>query len=53
MEAMPIVAHDGLREVIDWAQRAGPHVSALSNKNIYLIWDDIQYQECAGFMRIV
>ena len=40
-------------EVIEWALRAGPHVSALTEENVYLIWDDVQYQERAGFVRIV
>ena len=41
------------REVIEWARQAGPHVSALSPENLYLIWDDVGYQERAGFVNIV
>ena len=40
-------------DVIARALDAGPHVSALSPDGIKLIWDDIQYQVDAGFVRIV
>lgn len=39
--------------VIEAAKNAGPHTSACSPENVELIWDDIQYQEEAGFVRVV
>jgi hypothetical protein len=32
---------------------AGPHVSALIPENTKLIWEDIEYQVNAGFVRII
>ena len=39
--------------VVRRAIEAGPHVSALTPGGIELIWEDIQYQVQAGFVRIV
>lgn len=44
---------DWPEKVIRTAARAGPHVSALTDENVELIWDDIAYQEAAGFVQIV
>jgi hypothetical protein len=41
------------REVIDQAMKTGPHTSALSEENVKLIWEDVQYQERLGFVRIL
>jgi hypothetical protein len=40
-------------EVINAAREAGPHVSALTDENVQLIWEDIEYQKQAGFVRVV
>ena len=40
-------------EVIEAARRAGPHDSACTPDNVDLIWEDITYQQEAGFVRIV
>lgn len=40
-------------EILEQAKLAGPHVSALMDENVHLIWDDVQYQERAGFIKIV
>jgi hypothetical protein len=40
-------------EVIAAARHTGPHVSALTEENIQLIWDDVEYQQQAGFVRVV
>ena len=40
-------------EVIQAARETGPHTSACTPENVELIWDDIQYQAEAGFVRIV
>lgn len=40
-------------DVIDAARKAGPHVSAMTDDNVQLIWDDIMYQRDAGFIRIM
>ena len=39
--------------VIEAAKHAGPHVSALLPDNVNLIWDDVQYQQQAGFVKIL
>ena len=39
--------------VIDQAMKTGPHTSATTEENVALIWDDIQYQERLGFVRIM
>ena len=41
------------KDVIDQALLAGPHVSALTEAAVELLWDDIQYQVDAGFVKIV
>ena len=33
--------------------KTGPHTSATTEENVALIWDDIQYQERLGFVRIM
>ena len=38
---------------IETALAVGPHVSARTPDNIRLIWDDVQYQADAGFIKIV
>jgi hypothetical protein len=40
-------------EVVQAARAAGPHVSALTDENVKLIWEDIEYQQQAGFVRVV
>jgi hypothetical protein len=40
-------------EVKKQAAKSGPHTSAMSPENVDLIWEDIQYQERDGFVRIV
>ena len=40
------------RRVQAQALRAGPHNSALTPKGVELLWEDIQYQVDAGFVRI-
>ncbi len=40
-------------EVIEAARNAGPHVSALTPDNIKLIWEDVQYQVDAKFVKLV
>jgi hypothetical protein len=40
-------------EIIAAAKAAGPHVSALTPENVSLIWDEIQYQRDAGFIKLV
>lgn len=44
---------DWTEEVIQAARKAGPHVSACTPENVELIWDDIGYQEEAGFVRVI
>jgi hypothetical protein len=44
---------DWPKEAINNARQAGPHVSALTEENVELIWDEIGYQEQAGFIRRV
>lgn len=39
-------------DAIDRALAAGPHVSACAPAGVELIWEDIQYQVDAGFVRI-
>ena len=39
--------------VIKAAMAAGPHVSAMTDDNVLLIWEDVTYQSDAGFVRIV
>ena len=39
--------------VLDRAWQAGPHVSALTDENVILVWEDLSYQENAGFVQIV
>ena len=41
------------REAIEAARAAGPHVSAMDPDNVSLIWEDLEYQQSAGFARIV
>ena len=41
------------QDVLDAAKAAGPHVSALMDDSIELIWEDVTYQQRAGFIRIV
>ena len=41
------------KEVIEKALEAGPHVSALTPKGVELLWEDVQYQADAGFVRII
>ena len=40
-------------DVIQVARNTGPHVSALSPENIKLIWEEIDYQTKAGFVRCI
>ena len=40
-------------DVIEEARKAGPHKSASTPEAAELIWDDIQYQVDAGFVKIV
>ena len=40
-------------DVIANARQAGPHVSAMTEENVILVWDDLRYQEKAGFVQIV
>ena len=40
-------------EVIEEAKKVGPHKSALTPAAAELIWEDIQYQVDAGFVRVV
>jgi hypothetical protein len=40
-------------DVIEAAKQSGPHISALTDENIQLIWDDVEYQQQAGFVRVV
>ena len=42
-----------LKDVVEQAKKAGPHVSALRPKGAALTWEDIQYQVDAGFVKIV
>ena len=41
------------KEVIDAARTAGPHVSALTPDNVKLIWDEVDYQVQAKFVKLV
>ena len=41
------------QEVIEQALRTGPHVSAMTPSGVELLWEDIQYQEKAGFVKII
>lgn len=41
------------REVQQYALAAGPHVSAITPENAAVIWEDIRYQEAAGFVRVL
>jgi len=38
---------------VETALAVGPHVSAQTPDNVRLIWDDVQYQADAGFIKIV
>ena len=40
-------------EVLKAAKSAGPHVSAMLDENVELLWEDVRYQERAGFIKIV
>ena len=40
-------------DVIEQAIATGPHVSALTESGAALLWEDIQYQVDAGFVRIL
>ena len=40
-------------DVIEQAIATGPHVSALTDSGAALLWEDIQYQVDAGFVRIL
>jgi hypothetical protein len=40
-------------EVIEIAQTTGPHVSALTLENVDLVWEEIDYQVEAGFIKVV
>jgi hypothetical protein len=40
-------------EAKEVARAAGPHVSALTPENAKLIWEEIQYQEDAGFIKVI
>ncbi len=40
-------------EVLEAAREAGPHKSASTEEAVKLIWEDIEYQRDAGFVRIV
>ena len=40
-------------DIIAAAKETGPHVSALSPENVRLIWDELDYQLQAGFIRCV
>ena len=40
-------------EVVEQALATGPHVSALTESGAKLLWEDIQYQVDAGFVRIL
>jgi hypothetical protein len=44
---------DWSTEAITIARQAGPHVSALTDENTALIWEDIKYQEEAEFIQVV
>jgi len=44
---------DWADDVIEAARTKGPHVSALTPENVDLVWEDITYQQSAGFIRIV
>jgi hypothetical protein len=39
-------------EVIEVAKKMGPHVSAMTPENVQLMWEEVQYQLDAGFVRI-
>ena len=41
------------QEVVEQAMRTGPHVSALTPDGVDLLWEDIQYQVDAGFVKIL
>lgn len=41
------------QEAVQQAKEAGPHVSALQPDNVELIWEDLQYQRDAGFVKIL
>jgi hypothetical protein len=40
-------------EVIEVAKALAPHVSAMTPENVQLVWEDVQYQADAGFVKIV
>ena len=40
-------------EVVLAARAAGPHVSALLDDSVELVWEDVEYQQAAGFIKIV
>ena len=40
-------------DVIEQAIATGPHVSAMTENGAALLWEDIQYQVDAGFVRIL
>ena len=41
------------QEVVETAKSIGPHTSALSDESAAVVWEDIQYQQRAGFGRVV
>ena len=41
------------QDVVDLAKTIGPHKSALSPESAALVWEDVSYQQSAGFGRIV
>ncbi len=40
-------------DVIEAARKAGPHVTAGDTDSIDLVWEDVTYQQKAGFIRIL
>ena len=40
-------------DVIAAARAAGPHVSAMLDDSVELIWEDVEYQKAAGFVDII
>jgi len=41
------------KEVLNTAHEAGPHISALLDDSIELVWEDITYQAKAGFVKTI
>ena len=39
--------------VLEAARKAGPHITAADADSIELVWEDVTYQEKAGFIRIL